>query len=736
MKRYIKKFVVWLCILIIVVTIPQNYFAQEIKKVRVGIFEMEGFHQYDEEGELEGYCIDYLNILSRLGNWQFEYVEVVDFMDGCNKLEQQEIDLIAPAVSTDIRRDTYAYSELSLGVEYTVLLTKADRTDLYYEDFTYFDGMKVAVLNGYPMTDYFLSYMKMHQFEAELVYFNSVEESWEALQNGQVDAMVDSIMNVREDQRILAKFTPRPIYFLMNKENIPLQKALNDAMSRAEETYPMLKNELLDEYYPIYDEQFFTREEAEYIAEKNVLNVAYVANRKPLSFTDENGELAGISKAIFDRIAEISGLEFQYVALPEGVITYELLTQQDIDLLTGVEYNNANVNSDNILLSRPYISARKVMVSCKDFSYHPTENYKVAVATGSQTIHKVLHSEYPNLTIIDYENIDECFEALRKGKVDMLLQNQYVVEAILSKPIYDEYVVVPMEGLADELCFSTIMPLKKSEVQDKESTLLISILNKSISQITDTEMNNILVRETLEHPYEVDFMDFVYVCRYAILVFLGALMVGAVALCIYNGKMKKYKLLEEEENRRNILLQKRYKTIIECSEDLIYEISLNGEASMGSEKIKKKFGWEIPNNVENLDFDKIAEILHIHPEDKSVFTKTMVLDNTEKFHEQLMRIGTTDDIYIWCKVSRMVLLDDAKEIVSILGKIVDVDEEIKEKQRLEISSRTDPLTGLLNKIAFEKEVRQYIEKNMTENACFVFLDMDHLKISMIFLDIV
>ena len=47
--------------------------------------------------------------------------------------------------------------------------------------------------------------------------------------------------------------------------------------------------------------------------------------------------------------------------------------------------------------------------------------------------------------------------------------------------------------------------------------------------------------------------------------------------------------------------------------------------------------------------------------------------------------------------------------------------------QLEHKTRTDLLTGLLNKQTFEKEVREYVDNHSTENSCFVFLDMDHFK---------
>ena len=113
--------------------------------VRVGIFDMEGFHSVDEDGKITGFCIDYLNVIADITGWKYEFVEVKDFFEGLALLERQEIDLIAPAMMTDTRKEAFSYSEMYFGMEYSVLLTTHNRTDLYYHDYENYNGLKVAV---------------------------------------------------------------------------------------------------------------------------------------------------------------------------------------------------------------------------------------------------------------------------------------------------------------------------------------------------------------------------------------------------------------------------------------------------------------------------------------------------------------------------------------------------------------------------------------------------------------
>lgn len=726
-----KKLGKVLAILLVAMSIVANNdvaFATEGEIVKVAVYEMEGFHAHNEYDELEGYGIDYLNVVAGITGWQYEYVAATDFSDACAMLEAGEVDLVAPAMMTEARKARFAYSELNFGTEYTVLVTRDDRTDLHYEDYEHFNNMKVAVLHDYPLTEYFITYMKLHGFSSELVYYNTVDESKAALARGEVDAIVDSIMDMEETEKLLARFSPQPFYFLTNKEDTGFLSELNAAMNQVQNTYPTLLDELLVNYYPIYELQFYTRAEMEYIENAKVLRVAYISDRRPLSFKNDEGELDGISRAVFDKIAEISGLKFDYVELPEGEISYQYLQEQKIDLITGVEYNSANMNSKGIFLSRPYISARKVMVSRPEFEYEEDNTYKLAMATGSKTVKSVLNSRYPNLEIVDYNSNTACFDALYAGEVDMLIQNQYVVDAILAKPIYSAFKVVSLDGLEDALCFSTIVDLDgHNGMTEAEGSLVTGILNKAISQISDTEMDNMVMRETVENQYALEIFDFLYNYRFSIII-IAVAFVGVIVFAIiyYREKARREKILEEEA-KRDALQQKRYQTIIECSEDLIYEISLKGEPNVGSDKIRKKFGWEIPEVIDELDYAKAMEILHIHPDDKQTFQQTMLTNGIGKFDEQVLRVGKANGEYLWCRVSRLLLLDDNQNVVSILGKIVDVDEEIKEKKSLEHKSRTDMLTGLLNKHTFEKEIREYVENHSTEGSCFVFLDMDNFK---------
>ncbi len=281
------------------------------------------------------------------------------------------------------------------------------------------------------------------------------------------------------------------------------------------------------------EEDIFTPEEREYVESLGVLKVGYVGDRIPISFKEEaTGELGGVSRAIFDRIQEISGLKFEYQELPSGSVTYDYLAEQKFDLITSVEYNKQNLKANGILLSEPYLSSKKVIVGHKGVTLDSGENLKIAVATGSQTLKKVLKEQYPSFEIVDYDSIGKCFEAVNEGQADFLIQNQYVAEYRMYKPQYENLTILPTLGLDDMLCFSAVLPLDSVGTPIfKEKEMLIGIINKAADQISDDEIANYIIRATTENQYHDTPADFFYRYRYTVMVLFAAVLI--VLILIY-----------------------------------------------------------------------------------------------------------------------------------------------------------------------------------------------------------
>ncbi len=270
-----------------------------------------------------------------------------------------------------------------------------------------------------------------------------------------------------------------------------------------------------------------TREERAFIDDYGAVRVGYVQDRPPVSFTGEDGTLSGMSRYIFDEISRLSGIEFEYVPLPAGAVTYDYLTSHDIDLVSSVERNTENENARGILISHPYLSSRKVIVAREDLEFSMDSNLSVAVSSGSQTLRKVLKATYPRFDLVDYDSIPDCFEAVISGESDMMILNQYVVEYWFGKPSYEGLNVIPVMGLDEQLCFSAIVTIDGVTGASQESgQALIAIIDRAIDAIPENFTAGVIIEAAMENQYDLTVGDFLYRYRAAVAI----LSVSAVAI--------------------------------------------------------------------------------------------------------------------------------------------------------------------------------------------------------------
>ena len=275
----------------------------------------------------------------------------------------------------------------------------------------------------------------------------------------------------------------------------------------------------------------------------------------PISFVDANGELGGVSRFIFDRIQEISGLRFRYEALPNGAVTYTDLIENGFDLITSVEYNEENLKANGILVSRPYLSSRKVIVGHSGVALE-SDDLRIAVATGSQTLKKVLSEEYPRFEVVDFDTIEDCFRAVNgDGRADLLIQNQYIAEYRMHKPQYENLVVLPTAGLDDRLCFSAVTPLEHTDdAVWTEKERIVEILNKAIARISDDDIANYIIRANMENQYHDTPADFLYRYRYMAGALLAAFVVMlALVVALVRQRMRAIKAQADADTRTQFL---------------------------------------------------------------------------------------------------------------------------------------------------------------------------------------
>lgn len=126
--------------------------------------------------------------------------------------------------------------------------------------------------------------------------------------------------------------------------------------------------------------------------------------------------------------------------------------------------------------------------------------------------------------------------------------------------------------------------------------------------------------------------------------------------------------------------------------------------------------------------DEYGEILgnmyyFVHDDDKKkVWRSAENLRHSGEIKTEI-RFLCGDGKYHWFKIDMNVI----KNGTVIIGYMCNVDSKIKEIQALEKLSVTDPMTGLLNKVASFNKINTYLLESPKESSAMIVLDIDDFK---------
>ena len=107
-KKYVAVLLVFVCVCMIFSPLTA-YAAEDSSQhetVKVGFFAMDGYHMMDEEGNRSGYGYDFLRLMARYWDVDYEYVGYDQSWDDMQQmLEDGEIDMVTSPRTTPDREE-------------------------------------------------------------------------------------------------------------------------------------------------------------------------------------------------------------------------------------------------------------------------------------------------------------------------------------------------------------------------------------------------------------------------------------------------------------------------------------------------------------------------------------------------------------------------------------------------------------------------------------------------------
>lgn len=464
-----------------------EYDADGRDKVRVGFFAMDGYHMMDEAGNKSGYGYDVLRLMARYWDVDYEYVGYdKGWSETQQMIEDGEIDMGTSARKTPEREERFDYSR-PIGNNECMMTVRSDNDTVIVQDYATYNGLRVAMLNGNTRNADFEQFAQEKNFSYIPVYFRLVSEMEEALQAGQVDAIVSSSMRATSNERIIERFNSEDIYIIVKKGNQQLLDKINYAIDQLNAAEGDWKSELFDRYYTSVGERNleFTDEEKEiirsYSAAGTPLRILCDPTRKPYSYL-ENGEMKGILPDYFRKLADYTGLPYQFVyctTRDEYMAAALQSSTGGVDLiLDGRIEGDAVIESSNYGASAPYITVKCAKVVRRDF-----DGEIKTVATVEQGGFSGIEDVYaPNAEKLLCANRQEAMQAVKSGKADAAFVYYYMAQEFVNNDPSGSLVYSLLDGPSFESCILTAPHIDHA---------MAGILTKAIYAVPDRTIENI-----------------------------------------------------------------------------------------------------------------------------------------------------------------------------------------------------------------------------------------------------
>lgn len=470
-------------------------YGAEKRTVRVGFFPMEGYHEIRADGSYTGMDVEYLEALCDYVSWNVEYVECESWDDALDMLREEKIDLVGSAQYSKERSEVYQYASLASGYTFGAIAAGSG-SELAYEDFAAMEDVTFGVVDSYIRKDEFYEYMADHGVPMPKVReYEDTAALQAALDAGEIDALVHSLTEIREGQRVVGRFAPMPFYYITYRGNDDLMRELNQGIADVKMHRPELENELMVKYYDSRLDQtiLLTNEEKQYIAENERLTVGYLDKYYPFSY-ESGGEYCGLTRQVLEEVSVSTGIFFEYVKMEDEETAKAALRDGSIDILCYCGENSRSVRAQGLMVTKVYAQVPQVIIMRRNDKSSAIGI--LAVEESNAAGDTVQRFTGENTRLLTCSSQLESLHAVKEGQADAAVCDGYLAEYLLGSQL--RFNRMEIQSVLSDV-HSIYMVLA-----DCEDDILLGILNKELIEVSDKMVNDYMLQDNFYSKMSIE----------------------------------------------------------------------------------------------------------------------------------------------------------------------------------------------------------------------------------------
>lgn len=709
-----------ICVLLVCLlffgVLPASVYGQQAKKIRVGFPQQEGLTQIGPDGELSGYTYEYLMEIAQYTGWDYEFVQVPgNINESLTKmlemLEKGELDLLGGMLKNEQTEATYDFPGYNYGTGYTTLSVLEENADINETNYQSINPLRIGIIGkAATRIEQLKNFCNVNNMHPQLLPYDNEVPLLQALQNGEVDAILGNDLAKLDGTRAIAKFAPAPYFFATTKGNAEIISKLDFGILKVNESDPYFSAMLYEKYFDVHARGILlSEEEKNFLQNAPVIRVAVAPDKAPFQYLDaKTGELRGIAKEVFDKISQETGLRFTYIQAQSMKQLQEWTTTGQVDAVAAVPYVYTLADRFQLALTRPFVTAQTVMFVNRSLNAEELAGQTQAV---SQEVWEESYEQDPSQnqgqSRLDCGTLEQCLRAVDSGQAGYGYGNSYSIEFYSRQPFFKNIKLVPQTGSEQRIGIGVVKPA---------DVTLLSVLNKVLSSITESEQQAMIFQGTALPESRVTLAAWIDAnprLFTGIVVVVVLVVMGLLVLMLF---------LKLKASRSLAIANQRYVMLSEMAKEFLFEYDYKKDILTLSESCAQEF--DCPTRIEHY----LENLKRDHGEYGYKDAIGLLIEhNQEKKLTREYLLPVKGGGQRWFQIICAFLYEGAEPVYSI-GKLVDIQEDKEERGLLLEKSQKDGLTDIYNATTTrERIVERLAAKPQEVTDALLIIDIDYFK---------
>ncbi len=445
--------------------------------IKVGFFAFDGYHIVDDEtGRRSGYGYEFLQLLARHTDWQYEYVGYEkSYAEALEMLERGEVDVVTSVSKTPEREELFLFSEKDIGTNSTIFTVKAGNTKIVKGDYSTYEGLRIGMLEGNSKNAAFESFAE-GKFSFTPVYYQQEDDLSDALSRGEVDGIVSGSLRAMGSEWLMESLSASPFYICVRKDKTELMQTINDAIDELDLQQPDWRNVLQDKYYSTDQNGniVVSSEERDFLLSlqgKEPLQILMNPDRAPYSYF-KDGKAEGILPALFEKMTETLSLAYEFYPVKDRAEYYQMRDSGEADIVLDFTDDLYLSENSGYKITDVYYSSTHTLLKRRDLKGNPKRFATIKYVDNmySNYLDKYVGAD---TTVKQYNSLEESIEAVKNGECDATIALSYVAELYIWQDTKND--------LISELISEAATDYAIGVNGSRYGHVLLSILNKCVT---------------------------------------------------------------------------------------------------------------------------------------------------------------------------------------------------------------------------------------------------------------